>query len=322
MADKRLLAYYDLRCAPLSFDFAGYLSVVVGHALKYGYSKISLWIYAPNYRKSNQIEQGYPAGYEDRKVRNVIYALAGLVPMIDDVMFTKSGIVAHSPDSFPVGYNLADPALVQGSARALMPCTPAEVGQMYADSGNPRIFQPTRPGLTWVQSYLGETPYVTLTTRHTSHNPYRNARLEDFYQVYRDLAAAFPALQFVAIPDQDDLLANYDASRYDWRLCPEASLDLELRMALYSRAALNITWTSGPTSLLNYSDANYILFGIWNETSNVSSRGFFERKGPRFGAQLPWAIPNKQIIDWTHAPEVTPRYMVERATDFLKQSGY
>ena len=320
MADKRLLAYYDLRCAPLSFDFCVYLSALIGHATQGGYNKITLCIYAPFYRKSNVIELGYPDGYEDRKVRNVIYALVGLTPIIDDIIFTKSGLLPRASDSFPLGYDPADPALVSGSPLSLMPCTVAALEAIYQGVGNPRIFRATQPGLEWVNARFGLTrPIVTLSVRHTQHNPYRNCSLEDFYQVYFKLSALFPQIQTVVIPDQDDLMSGYAANKFDWLLSPEAALDHELRLALYSRAVLNISWTGGTTAMLMLSDSSYIVFGLWNETSNVSTKAFFKRKGPRFASQLQWALPDTQIIDWMHAPDVTGDHMLERAAQFLTQ---
>ncbi len=321
MADKRLLAYYDLRCAPLSFDFAYYLSALNGHAVNKGYNKITLCVYAPFYRKTNVVELGYPVGYEDRKVRNVIYALAGLTPLIDDIIFTKSGLLPRAADSFPVGYDPADPAYASGSPLSLMPCTVVALEAIYQGNGNPRVFRATQLGLEWVNArFVATRPIVTLSVRHTQHDPYRNCSLEEFYQVYQKLSANFPQIQIVVIPDQDDLMRGYAARKFDWLLSPEAALDHELRLALYSKAILNIAWSGGPTwAMLALSDSSYIFFGIWNETANVSSKAFFSRKGPHFGRQLQWALPDTQIIDWTHAPDVTSDYMIDRASQFLSQ---
>jgi hypothetical protein len=318
MPDKRLLAYYDLRCAPLSFDFALYLSALIGHATKNEYSKITLCVFAPFFRKSNSIELGYPDGYEDRKVRNVIFSLSGLTSLIDDIIFTKSGLLPRTADSFPLGYDPADPSLASGSALSLMPCTVAALESIYEGRGNPRVFKATRPGIEWVSSrFTSSKPIVTLSLRHTQHNPSRNCSLDDFYSVYRGISERFPRVQTIVIPDQDDLMGSYKAKDFDWLLCPETALDHELRLALYSKAALNISWTGGTTAMLMLSDSNYIVFGLWNETSNVSSKAFFNRKGPRFDTQLQWALPETQIIDWTHAPDVTAAYIFERAAQLL-----
>jgi hypothetical protein len=138
------------------------------------------------------------------------------------------------------------------------------------------------------------------------------------YDVYVQCRARWPSWNVVVIPDQDDVLGSYKAKEYPWVLLPEASVDLELRFALYERAETNIAWNGGLTSLLMLSDSNYAIFGIWNESNAVAGRSIFERKGPTFGAQLPWAISGRQILDWTHSPEVSSHYVlsvVSKAVD-------
>ncbi|MEQ9111080.1 MAG: hypothetical protein RIF37_05345 [Rhodospirillaceae bacterium] len=318
MPEERLLAYYDLRCAPLSFDFAVYLSGLVGYARINGYKKITLCIYAPFYRKSNPIELGYSRGYEDRKVRNVLIDTAGLIPMIDDIILSRSGMLPQSSHSYPKNYDPTDPALQRGSGISLMPCTPIDIEKIYDGSGNPRIYKATDKGLEWIRLRFKKTKAtITITLRNTEHNPYRNCSIDEFLLLWRSLKEAYPDKRIIVIPDQDDLLADYKSSGYDWELCPEAALDHELRLALYETSDLNISWNTGPAIFLLFSDSKYIVFGFWNEASAVSSRAIFDRKGPRFGKQLPWAIPNTQVIDWTSSTETDGRHMFATAKKIL-----
>lgn len=309
---KRLLGFYDLRCAPVSFDFAFYLAALIGHAEKNGYTKITLCIIAPFYRKTNDIELSYGEGYEDRKIRSVFLPLIGLLPIIDDVIISKSGLIPQSADSFPVGYNPTDPRLAAGSSVSLMPCTPAYLAKAFTSSGHPRVFRGSPQGRRWINSRYSENDkLLTISPRTASHNSGRNCSLSMFYDTYSRCRALWPTWDIVVVPDQDDVLGAYQARKYPWELCPEASVDLELRFALYERAVVNIAWNGGLTALLMLSDASYAIFGIWNEANAVAGRAVFDRKGPSFGAQLPWAVPGQQMLDWTHSPDVTAEYMVD-----------
>lgn len=320
MKERRLLAYYDLRCAPVTFDFAVYLSGLVGYARLNGYEKISLCIYAPFYRKSNPIERGYSKGYEDRKARNVLLGVAGIAPMIDDIIFTKSGMAPLSKHIYPPGYNPSNPALAGGSPVSLMPCTPVAIEDIYQGKGNPRIFHATERGMEWVHNrFPALERTLTISLRNTQHIAQRNCALSEFVELWKKLTEAYPDYRIVVIPDQDDLLANYEASRFDWELCPEAALDHELRLTLYETAAFNIAWNSGPAIFLLLSDAKYIVFGFWNEANHLSSRAMFDRKGPRFGAQLPWALPDVQFIDWTASNKTDSAHMFEQTKGMLEK---
>jgi hypothetical protein len=124
-------------------------------------------------------------------------------------------------------------------------------------------------------------------------------------------------MRVIFVPDQDDCYTNSDYLRFDWDVFLPASFDLDLRLALYSKAVANITWTGGLGSILYLSAYPFILFGIHNEADVVSSEGFFRRKGPPFRQQLPWSRERDQIIDWTPAHELTKEYLASRSIEFV-----
>jgi hypothetical protein len=73
-----------------------------------------------------------------------------------------------------------------------------------------------------------------------------------------------------------------------------AELDLDLRMAVYERAHLNLHVNGGTAQLCWYSDAAFLQFDAGGP-SEVWAR-HWEWLGLRQGDQLPWANPNQRLV--------------------------
>lgn len=120
---------------------------------------------------------------------------------------------------------------------------------------------------------------VTLTLRQQQNDPARNADRKEW-----DALAAWLRGQGRRVIVLDDSHVALSAGR------GYAELDLDLRLALYEQAAMNIVGNNGPAALLWHSAAPYMrvaagLTADW--TTNL---------GLRQGEQVPWAARNQLLV--------------------------
>ena len=149
-----------------------------------------------------------------------------------------------------------------------------------------------------------------MTLRNTPHNIARNVESSVVEKLYETTKKEYQNYEIVIIPDQDDLFNNRSFENDNKNYWLEASLDLDLRCAAYTHAEFNLCFATGPCMLLIFSDNPYLLLGTYNKKSGVSNLDFFERKGPRFNCQRPWAT-KKQVTNWTESSEYMEGHKLE-----------
>jgi hypothetical protein len=66
-----------------------------------------------------------------------------------------------------------------------------------------------------------------------------------------------------------------------------------------------------------FSKSKFIVFGMHNESAVVTSKSFYERKGPVMGRSPLW-FERYQVMDWTVVPDLTGAYVVDRVNRYLK----
>ncbi|HZS57531.1 MAG TPA: hypothetical protein VFA65_24235 [Bryobacteraceae bacterium] len=130
--------------------------------------------------------------------------------------------------------------------------------------------------------------YITITLREADHWSERNSRLNDWYQFGRYLEGV--GEKVVVVRDTSKAFESFRGLK----TCPEASVNLEDRLALYDEAKMNFFVSNGPVSLAVFSDAPWMQFvtidpkeaeDFWQKTAGMS-----------FGEQYPWAKQNQRII--------------------------
>ena len=309
---KILHAYYDLRIAPLSFDFAWYLGVACAEAERQD-ARLSVILFYPFFRKSNLIEKGYRSGYHMWKLHNVLVRLCHLCPRVVEVVCNGSHRVYLREPHFPASYNPGNVDL--SSTLTPLPLTHKHLDAAMMGIKNRVIFESSAYADGWFRARFGQKKIVVLNIRTSPHNALRNASLALWYDVYMGIRRA--GHHCVIIPDQDDYLAAQQYKAYDWEVIEEASMDLDLRLAAYRNALCAVTWTGGTTAPLLLSGAAFMMFGIWNESSAVSSKEFMSRKGPAFGIQPPWFHPARQIYDWAPGEFLTKDYVLDKALPWI-----
>ena len=125
-------------------------------------------------------------------------------------------------------------------------------------------------------------PYVTLTLRDQDTDPARNSDLTAWDQLALTLDGRFA---YIRLEDTQQALQR------SYGNFPET--DIDLRLALYEQAAMNLIGNNGPQELLKFSDAPYLIFNLGIESWREHFRKYFHME---FGDQLPWANKNQRLI--------------------------
>src|ERR1700722_14766317 len=158
----------------------------------------------------------------------------------------------------------------------------------------PQFKAPER-SLSAMKKWLGAgSAPITSTLREAKSWPHRNSDLAAWIRFANDLVAQGERVIFV----RDTEKANEQIDGF--RICPDASINLHTRMALYDLAKANLFVANGPCELAKYSGKPYLIFTpIEPEDSpyRANTASFWKREAlMEAGSQFPWAAPNQRII--------------------------
>lgn len=145
------------------------------------------------------------------------------------------------------------------------------------------ILSATAAARAYIASALGsvEKPLATLTLRNQTTDPDRNDDPGEWLKLL-----GFLSDRFGVVVLQDTHAALSLGQGY-------AEFDPDLRLALYERAALNVIGNNGPSTLLHFSRAPFVQFGVGLGEWKAH---YEEHLGLKTGEQLPWATPLQRLV--------------------------
>jgi hypothetical protein len=166
----------------------------------------------------------------------------------------------------------------------------------YMETGGPLPYLSAKPeAVEWAISYRN---CLTITLREVLHQSYRNSSLSDWV-----LAADAMEEPVYFVRDTRKAFDPIEGHK----ICPEASLDLHKRLALYRVAKMNFFVGNGPCGLpMATQDIPYVIFqtkGVQESilpdyTAPDGSRvsGYAVWMGFQWGQQVPWHNPKIQRL--------------------------
>ena len=125
-------------------------------------------------------------------------------------------------------------------------------------------------------------PVVTLTMRKT-YLPERNSRKEDWFAAKARIEMA--GYYGLLLHDTDEAMGRGSGF---------GEFNLDIRMACYQEAALNLQSNNGAASLCWFSDRPYRMFGAGVPAAEWE--GLFVQQGLRLGESWPWARKDQKIV--------------------------
>lgn len=155
-------------------------------------------------------------------------------------------------------------------------------------------FTPSVEAQAQVASFLGDAPPpVTITLRETSTYEKRNSNLAAWLKFADDLERLGERVIFVRDTDKagEPLLGR--------ETCPTASVNLDVRTALYAVAKANLFVPNGPWNIALFGTKPWLMFNQLdpNDKFYPNTPAFWsESQGINEGEQFPWSQPNQRIV--------------------------
>jgi hypothetical protein len=296
--------FYDFSISPITFDFASYLAAAEVERRLRRLGGINVIFVMGGHDGVREETSEYDAAVNSEarrsRIRQILLPMLAFLPTIRGFVVCDTREQADSLISAEPGH------IYPADYRVFLPRQPDKsVIHQHSRGGVPiwPMFRATEHGCRLIAEFLereakGRRPIV-ITLRNYDHAPERNSRNEDWLAFADSLDLTIYAPIFIHDSESVMRFPPVDFSRHI--ACEAASVNLEIRMALYEAAWLNMALMHGPTELCWYNErARYLLF-ISVGTGAVQSEASLIRNGHRVGADLDFATSHQRIV-W-HADE-------------------
>lgn len=285
-----LVAFYDLHLSPVSFDFIHFLVCAQRKAENKPFHVVIVPGQADGYKPNDH--KPISKAEKDWRVQHVFVPLAKAAGATITLAPSREFAAGFRTDNtFPVGYTVDYPRHHYTLGPALW---------AFRNGGNPS-FKASERAKEHIKKYLGHHENVVTLTLRKTHNADRNSKFEAWLDFASDLTNR--GYHPVFIPDTEDALGHGNGFGY---VCRQASVDLDLRLALYDAAVMNCASSGGPF-VANLFDANrpYLYFmKVYDEAWHIEDgkrhwqpdRKFFDGQGLPVGTQYPLSNLRRRIV--------------------------
>ena len=286
-----LNAFYDMAVSPCSYDFFTFLfsSELCRVRRKLDAIKLVIVHGPDNFFRDDQIRT-----LEQNKTffENVIVPGISLLPTCTSFMWMKREELNFSQIDptfvFPRGYKPTNPV-------------PEYIGNDLVASrirgDTPSFLDAPSYAKKFAQDFITSIgmnkPIITLTTREISRDNQNSTRTIS-HNVWRE---AFQKLSknFTPVVIRDSFHCHDEPLFEEIIECPQASVHLPFRLALYEKARMNFSKNTGPALLLFYGRTNATYFNKFdNDVIAVSQTWFENNYGITEGGQYPMTTLSKK----------------------------
>lgn len=299
-----LNVYYDLDLYPISYDVAYFLVAADIERRRLGlgklhvvFAKLSAEEYGDNSSGTNSVIDFYS---RDWRFRNLALPLSALIDATSGV--TVCVTRAQAKEWLVRSHHLYPSMASSLWQRENLPAIYRQVVESlkFADGGGLRApRQALRYAQQWADQYGDGRKLVVITLRQYQIDPERNSDLDAWIAFARSLDSAIYAPVF--IPDTDYV---FDASRSrlnEFLVFEAAAWNVELRMAIYELAYVNLMVNSGTGMLcaLN-AKCRYLMFKLLVPNVHLASEATIRNQGFLPGHSPRFATPEQK---WVWEPD-------------------
>lgn len=298
-AHEILFAFYDLKVAPVTFDFLWFLAAADLQRRRSGLKSIHVVIVPGTHEGLRRERDDYNIVI-DRQARharmhNILVQACRVLPSCTGLTVATSRgeasfLRAVARHTLPIDYEPALPVFT-GPQSCLEAARQGETGIacLRAPPEERRAVE------AWAQIHAGSRRVVTITLRRYRYMPARNSNMAAWIAFARGLDASRYCAVFV--PDTNDTIEGLPIELRGFTVFPEAAWNIALRMALYERAFLNLGVNNGPMGLawLN-GRVRYATLKIETPEVPQASLGFIQSFGFEPGRSLPFASPLQEWV--------------------------
>ncbi len=146
----------------------------------------------------------------------------------------------------------------------------------------------------WIAQYAADKKIIALTLRESHHAKFRNANIDDWLR----FAAQLDRDRYVAVivRDTDQVFQSPD-SFAEFVTFPEAAIDLEIRLAFYEAAYLNLLVNNGPLAACYLNPKiRFLAYRFFENTDEEGTVPYTQLYGIPCGGQLPISNEFQRII--------------------------
>lgn len=267
---------YDLDVAPGSFDFMCSMLNVENYRQEHGYSRVKVNL-KPGKNRGFRTDEVIDVGHEqkNRMLNHVVR------PLIEIFGFEETG---HTSDS-AMNYG----GIEHGDGKWMtFPYSPRPSVDKFRATGLLPTYQASHAATAWAKRLFSDRPYV-ITLREATYWTQRNSNVAEWVKFAKSLDR-----RVIFLRDTEKAHEPIDG----FVTCPEASIDLHKRLALYRQAEMNFFLTNGPGGLAWYSrDIPYFNF----QTKALGYHCYDEiwmkdYIGIEPKSQFPWASDRQRFI--------------------------
>ena len=299
-SNKVFCAFYDFSISRVSFDYFGFLVLAEFERQNQGKEILHL-ILVPAEGDGFHPNVLYDLKQKQWRVRNIIMPGLALVPALTQLTVCSSRdqareifINADKP-VFPEDYT---PDMPVGKWHASWSTLYAALNRDI------QVLRSPPQALQYIENWANKLNVgkgiVSITLRNASFNDQKNTDV----QIWAEVAHGLKANGYlpIIIPDTETALLDRDEHFKNLRFMPEASVNLELRMALYEYVFLNLFVSNGPSVLCYYNKfSKYIQFvsGDYLLDKTKTEDDF----GSPFGFSQPWSNHFQKMVWEEHTVE-------------------
>jgi hypothetical protein len=295
-----LFAFYDLKVAPVTFDFLWFLAAADLERRRRGLNSVHVVIVPGPHNGVRQETEDYNAIVDAQtrqaRIYNILVQACRVLPSCSgltlagsrrEAVFLRSAVARHI---LPADYEPMLPVF-PGPRSCLDAAREGEggIGCLRAPADELRAID------AWASTHIGSRRMVVITLRRYGYMPARNSNMPAWIAFARSLDASRYCPVF--IPDTHDTIAGLPTQLRDFTVFPEAAWNIALRMALYERAFVNLGINTGPMGLAWLNErVRYATLKI--ETAEVpqATLGFIQSFGFEVGKSLPFATALQEWV--------------------------
>lgn len=273
MNNDTLYAFYDLQVSPVSYDICSFLILAELCKQERNLGNLTIVIVPGPLDGFRDDDAPYPTNNKSWRLQNILIPVCALLPSPVTLIVCRSREEAIAIEDtlvssvFPEGYTTSEPkaeflwsGITAAAARGI------DVPKFKAS--NEAVADITQ----WLDAHTSGRKPIVITLRETSYAGVRNSNTDAWISFAKTLDSEKYLPIFVR--DTERLFEREDNSFSEFLTCPMASTNVDLRLALYEQAWLNLMVPNGPNSLCWHSrNVRSITFKMknegWDNTTSV-----------------------------------------------------
>lgn len=287
---SHLHVYYDTRYGPVTFDYAIFLVCAESYRQLLGIPQIALHIVNPDYRQISDRDIYMSEEEKSWRVKHIHMRLPNLLPTISRLSMRKDVPNEIHLPTYPPTYP------PRSKKESTPPYTLKEVAKSFLRGCDVQPFEASPKALEMVSNFTGSDDYYTISLRTTEFQAARNSKLDEWYEVYKHLKSK--GLNVFVIPDFEDMTAARTAYSYDWTIAEFATHELDLRLALYSRAVDNLCVNNGIAHIMSFAKTPFKMFQMVTEGIHTTSADFIKKVAGIGDGESPIYFQSNQRWVW------------------------